>query len=218
MPFHIMFTQINAALSDDTLVGLNLLDVLAAFVTDSKPGSRARVVDRDRLGFRVDEAVRVAIDNGQCTEAADALFLICLGASGAELRGLFEAMSMTGTMASLFRLTCDPAIAEVKVTYKACVVIALVRGWSPIVLCMRGCLPYICTISACISHDSSIVLPMNVYVLVCGLRVTCPFNACLQCMRGCLSYICTISACISHESSIVLPMNRTQCVYLPYCQ
>ena len=85
----------------------------------------------------------------------------CLGASGAELRGLFEAMSMTGTMASLFRLTCDPAIAEVKVTYKACVVIALVRGWSPIVLCMRGCLPYICTISACISHESSIVLPIN---------------------------------------------------------
>ena len=181
MPFHILFTQINAALSDDTLVGLNLLDVLAAFVTDSKPGSRARVVDRDRLCFRVDEAVRVAIDNGQCSEAADALFLISLGASGAELRGLFEAMSRSGTMASLFRLTCDPAIAEVKVTYKACVVIVLVRGHQ---LPMCKVLSYICTISACISHESSIVLPMNVYVLVCGC--VCPFNACFS-VRGCLS-------------------------------
>ena len=121
MPCHILFAQIRAALSDNTLVGLELLDVLAAFVTDCKPAARDRVVDPKMFCRRVDEAVCVAMRDGHVLEAAEALFLICQGASGAELNGLFTQMGMSGTLSRILKLTCDPSIAEIKVTYDSCV-------------------------------------------------------------------------------------------------
>ena len=127
MPCHMSFAQINAALAEDKLQGLCLLNVLAAFVTDSKPGSRQGVVDTEALCRRVDGAIRLGMqETRQLKDVANALFLITMAASGDELKCLFKAMATSGSLERLIKLTGNESIAKISVAFERCVLSCVV--------------------------------------------------------------------------------------------
>ena len=129
MPYDFLFAQIKAALSDTALQGLELLEVLAAFVTDSGPSSRADMVKIEDFCGRVDKALQSAIYSAthdvsntyKLQDVANAMFLICMGASGLELRTLFYALGASGSLGQIVELTGDASIAEITVGFEKCV-------------------------------------------------------------------------------------------------
>ena len=129
MSYDFLFAQINEALSDTALQGLELLEVLAAFFIDSKPSSRAEVVRTEDLCKRVDGALQSAIYSAthdvshtyNLQDVANAMFLICMGASGLELRTLFYALGASGSLGQIVELTGDTTIAEISVGFEKCV-------------------------------------------------------------------------------------------------
>ena len=129
MPYDFLFAQIKAALSNRGLQGLELLEVLAAFFTDSRPSSRADVVKTEDLCKRVDKALQSAIYSAthdashtcNLQDVANAMFLICMGASGLELRTLFYALGASGSLGQIVELTGDTTIAEISVGFEKCV-------------------------------------------------------------------------------------------------
>ena len=116
------FAQINAALGNEELDGLCLLNVLAAFMTDTKPASRTGLVDTEKLCHRIDQALRVAsCEPKQLEDTADAFLLVCMAASGDELCRLLDAMAESGSLNNLLQRTCKPQVANITAVFERCV-------------------------------------------------------------------------------------------------
>ena len=116
------FAQVNEALGNEELDGLCLLNVLAAFMTDTKPASRTSHVDTEALCHRIDRALRVAISEPkQLEDTADAFCLVCMAASGDELCRLLHAMAESGSLHNLLQRTCKPQIANITAVFERCV-------------------------------------------------------------------------------------------------